>query len=388
MADKRTIPVADVATPVQEPEPRIQLVPIKVDRSLLTKRTPKSSQGASSAALKKTLFSAVEGKKTKIVETLLDRGVPPDTGPESNAVLVATLNRDTPTLKLLLEFGADPDAPDKGENTPLRASCADREEQAKLLLEWGADPNISTPDWTALPWACDSKSEGIVGLLLQYGADPDLKSKNGDTGLVYACCRKFGPGMIQQMLDWNANPNQKNRQGVTPLQGACNTNQPDVLKLLLDRGADPNMPGTQLPLKAAVDKPDCLRVLLGTGADFSLYKGLMELATWENSIQSVELLLAAGVDPQEKHGANATPLTTAIRDNRMDIFELLIKNGADPNAKGEDLPLKMAVSRPQFIVPLLSAGADLSKCEGIMEWAAYHNNVEVSFPHLPRNISP
>jgi ankyrin repeat protein len=378
ITEARVVRAADMPIRAHEPEPDIKRIPIKVDRSLLTKRTPKSSQGATSAALQRTLFSAVEGKKIKIVETLLDRGVPPDTGPETNSVVTATLNRDTPTLKLLLEFGADPDAPDKRGITPLRMSCENREEQAKLLLEWGADPNISAPNWTALAWACDSKQESIVGLLLQYGADPDLKSENGETGLVYACARLFGPAMIQQMLDWNADPNKKNKQGRTPLQGACEVNQPEVVKLLLDRGADPNMPGTQLPLKVSVNKPECLRLLISAGADPSLYKGLMELATWENSIQSVEILLAAGVDPQEKHAGSFTPLTTAIRDNRMEIFQFLIKSGADPNAKGQNMPLKMAVERPHFIVPLLSAGGDLSQADGIMEWASYHNNLEVS----------
>jgi ankyrin repeat protein len=375
-----SLPIIErTTTPATEPGPYDKRIPITVDKSRLPVRTPKSTLGMTSAALKKTLYSAVEGKKTKVVEQLLDRGVPPDTGPETNSVFVATLNRDTPTLKLLLEFGANPDAPDKYGNTPLRVSCDCREEQARLLLEWGADPNISTPDWTALPWACDSKQEKIVSLLLQYSADPDLCSKNGETGLVYVCNRSFGPNMVREMLDWGADPNKKNARGVTPLEGACNTNQPEVVKLLVDRHADPNLVGTHLLLKGNVARPECLRVLLDAGADVTRYKGLMELATWENSIESVELLLSAGVDPNEKHQDRYSPLTTAIRDKRADIFDLLIKKGADPNAEGEDLPLRMAVLNPQFIIPLLSAGADLSKCKGIMEWAAYHNNLEVCF---------
>jgi ankyrin repeat protein len=371
------LPIERSSTSATGPEPYEKRIPVVVDKSKLPFRTPKSTQGLTSAALKKTLFSAVEGKKTKVVEQLLDRGVPPDSGPETNSVYAATYNRDTPTLKLLLEFGASPDAPDKHGSTPLRIACDCREEQARLLLEWGADPNISTPDFTALPWACDAKQEEIVSLLLQYGADPDLRSKNGETGLVYACNGKYGPIMVREMLDWGADPNKKNARNVTPLEGACNTNQPEVVKLLVDRRADPNIVGTYLLLKGSVARPKCLRVLLDAGADVTKYKGLMELATWENSIESVEVLLAAGVDINEKHQNCYSPLTTAIRDKRADIFDLLIQRGADVNAEGEQLPLKMAVMSPQFIMPLLSAGADLSKCKGIMEWAAYHNNLEV-----------
>lgn len=380
-----TIPQVVATSPVSATEtgPSGKRIPITVDKSKLPFRTPKSTQGLTSAALKKTLFSAVEGKKTKIVEQLLDRGVPPDTGPDTNSVYVATYNRDTPTLKLLLEFGASPDAPDKDGSTPLRVACDCREEQARLLLEWGADPNISTPDWTALPWACYAKQEQTVGMLLQYGADPDLRSKNGETSLVYACNGTYGPSMVREMLDWGADPNKKNARNVTPLEGACNTNQPEVVKLLVDRGADPNLEGTDLLLKGHVARPKCLRVLLEAGADTTKYKGLMELATWENSIESVEALLAAGVDVNEKHKNRYSPLTTSIRDKRADIFDLLIQRGADVNAEGEELPLKMAVMSPQFIMPLLSAGADLNKCTGTMEWAAYHNNLEVWFQQLP-----
>jgi ankyrin repeat protein len=111
------------------------------------------------------LISAVEGQKHNIVETLLDRGVPPDTGLEKNAVMIAVLHWDTPSLKLLLEFGANPDAPNSSRTTPLQ-QCNGREEQGKLLLEYGADPNAPTSSWTVLTFALGKYQATFQGLLL------------------------------------------------------------------------------------------------------------------------------------------------------------------------------------------------------------------------------
>lgn len=54
----------------------------------------------------------------------------------------------------------------------------------------------------------------------------------------------------------------------------------------------------------------------------------MELATSINNIEAVRVLLKAGVDPNAKKDGIYTPLCSSIRDNRTDIFELLLANGA------------------------------------------------------------
>jgi hypothetical protein len=162
----------------------------RVDRSQIPKRTPKNATAANTASLQKSLAVAVGPQKHKIVEQLLGRGVSPDTGPEKNSLILATYNADMTSLKLLLEFGADPNIKNSKGDTPLR--CAgeyNREAEARLLLEYGADPNISSPDWTSLPWAIAGSKENVVRLLLQYGADPNFIMENGETSMIYACDR-------------------------------------------------------------------------------------------------------------------------------------------------------------------------------------------------------
>jgi hypothetical protein len=55
----------------------------------------------------------------------------------------------------------------------------DDEEVIRVLLEFGADPNIQNDvGWTALHYACDidTRNKRIAELLLQYGARVDVRT--------------------------------------------------------------------------------------------------------------------------------------------------------------------------------------------------------------------
>lgn len=70
--------------------------------------------------------------------------------------------------------------------------------------------------------------------------------------------------------------------------------------------------------------------------------GILEIATCKGNVEVAQLLLEAGVDPNDQKDKTFRPLTTAIRDNHPKIFALLLSNGADTILKGEDYPLSMA----------------------------------------------
>ena len=147
---------------------------------------------------------------------------------------------------LLLGLGAAllaPGACAHSLETPL-ANAAVRNDVAALaqLLADGHKTDERVDGWTALIWASRSGSIEAINLLLDSGADVNLPGSTGD--------------------NWDA----------TPLQHAILQRQPAAVRLLLDRGADPNRgagPGSHAPLLLAAGDtdPTIVKLLLARGAD-------------------------------------------------------------------------------------------------------------------------
>lgn len=127
--------------------------------------------------------------------------------------------------------------------TPLTQAVVRNDVAAlRQLLDDGHKADEHGDSWTALIWASWSGSIEAMNLLLDAGADVNLPGSTGD--------------------NWDA----------TPLQHAILERQPAAVRLLLDRGADPNRgvdPGGQSPLLLAAGDTDpaILKLLLAHGAD-------------------------------------------------------------------------------------------------------------------------
>src|SRR5687768_1216363 len=127
--------------------------------------------------------------------------------------------------------------------TPLTQAAARNDVAAlRQLLDAGHKADEGGDPWTALIWASRSGSIDAIKLLLDSGADVNLPGPTGD--------------------DWDA----------TPLQHAILERQPAAVRLLLDRGGDPNRragPGSVAPLFLAAGDtdPTILKLLLARGAD-------------------------------------------------------------------------------------------------------------------------
>jgi FOG: Ankyrin repeat len=91
-------------------------------------------------------------------------------------------NRYLDKVKILLEYGADPNLGDKDNNRPLQYAALVNADMVKILLEYGADINgINVRNITALFYACLKKNTNNINILLEYGADPfilDVENMN------------------------------------------------------------------------------------------------------------------------------------------------------------------------------------------------------------------
>ncbi|MEC7802839.1 MAG: ankyrin repeat domain-containing protein [Verrucomicrobiota bacterium] len=119
---------------------------------------------------------------------------------------------------------------------------------------------------------------------------------------------------------------------------------PEVVKLLLEAGANPNNVDPKspefTPLYIAVSKnssPEVVKLLIEAGADpnqtleiSTLLMEVIEGGDTATKTQTVKLLLEAGADPNKANPEfpDATPLSVARSGDSSEIVDLLIEAGA------------------------------------------------------------
>jgi len=239
--------------------------------------------GSGGGGLTPLVFAAREGH-TASVSALLDAGAPINQTTEYGwtPLLTAVNNRHLKLAAMLIERGADVNLANKGGWTPLYLATDNRNieggdypvakpdmdslEFIKLLLDKGAKVDakvkdntltrtIFTMQWfqedgaTAFVRAAQSSDVALMKLLLQYGADPKTRTAMGDNaltaaggigwvdGVTYERSPKDNLEAVQMLLDLGLDPNSQNNEGRSALMGAALKGRPEVVQLLVDRGA-------------------------------------------------------------------------------------------------------------------------------------------------------
>jgi ankyrin repeat protein len=367
-----------------------QFIRLKADPSTVTRWTPRLTPGANTLTSRAALLNAIQDKDSQSVERLLDGGAGMK---DPNILIQACLTSNEESVRLILAFGADPDAVDNSGHTPLlSATKAGSVESAKLLIKYGADPNLQAgPDAeTPLAAAISEHNLELVHFYLMYGGDATRIMGNGKTAVLRSITKTTPAKLLQLLLDYGTNPDCKDREGTTAMFTAIQAVRIDLMALLLDHGANPNLPGPKHPLWPSTYQPEALQLLLSRGADPRKSPGLMELAASIKNIDSISILLDAGISPNIKKDGIYTPLCSAIRDNSVEIVTMLLAKGADPNLTASEYPAFKCVTHDRLhILPqLVAAGANLHKPKGILETAVAHNHMEALKYLLRKGVNP
>ena len=209
-------------------------------------------------------------------------------------------------------------------------------ECVESLVGAGADVNVPTPEGvTALMIALDNDNNEVAKLLLDQGANPHVWDVYGRTALYIVIDRKnrgsgggFGGG------------GRGGRGGGPPVDlppppvGPEVTSM-DIVTALLDAGVDPN---PQLSMRRPSNQGGRFSdPLLSTGvtplfraamdSDIEVMRALLDKGANPNVIGmgATPFLIAAGVDPTRRGGAGGGGDT--------EVLDLLIEHGADVNAR-------------------------------------------------------
>ncbi|GLI63909.1 hypothetical protein VaNZ11_007046 [Volvox africanus] len=209
----------------------------------------------------------------------------------------------------------------------------------------------------------------IVRVLLHWGADPNTQgSKNGTTPLLIAVENNH-LGLLRVLLEAGANPNLPDTNGCTPLLAACTEGHLEMARVLLEHGAKPNMQrrdGWTALMGATLNRSTAMaELLLAAGAQHSVLVPPGELlamestplmaACGEGSLELVRLLLAAGADPNVANSAGQTAVWCACRGGQAEAVQELLTAGAVLRPRGQNLILQCGQLVGGRFTPLAAA---------------------------------
>ena len=301
------------------------------------------------------LYWAASSGHTSITRLLLDyedaAGLSPQ-APGNNAVLnyAAEKGREETVLMMLQHGSVDVNDASWDGNTALGiAANYGHNEIVKLLLSYGADPEVESDEQTPLARAAAGNHLDVVKLLHTRGGANlnvgDFTTYGRRSPLWYAtCAHGSGPGwddIVKYLLESGADPN-RSGNGLSPLQEASAQGQTNVVSMLLKYGANPYPSeyggSDNSPIcKAAQWAHEGVVKLLLQHQDQVIDTKIRDKQQGEALIYAaikghrnvVVALLEVGVDINCAGYLGKTPLLFAIEKNQIATARLLLRRGAD-----------------------------------------------------------
>ncbi len=239
-------------------------------------------------------------------------------------------------------------------------------DSVKILVEAGANVNQRTRyGWTALLTATQNRHYKIGAYLLEHGADPNLANDGGWTPLYLATDNRNIEGgdypvrqadmdhleFIKRLIEHGANVNARvcgsqstpeqckgdstetrtiftmqwlYEDGATPFLRAAQSGDVELMKLLLEHGADPKITTSH--------GQTALSVASGIG----WVEGVTFEHSPEQTLEAVKLCLELGIDVNAADDEGRTALHGAAHKGRTDVISVLVARGAklDAHDKG------------------------------------------------------
>ena len=368
--------------------------------------------------------------KLEILQLLIVSGISVNIkdGNGMTALMKASFFEFTEAVKLLLQAGADPNIEHHipvnevfitsslpkthtiGFTALIYACINVNSEVVNLLLQSKANPNQENA--LALMFSALQGCPDIVQLLLEYGADPNsISDIDGFTALHYVLesytktphndDNEKKLTIIQQLLEKGANIiNIQNENGLTALMMASDEGLSEVVELLLQNGADPNIRDkngrtaihyimilddreTPRPSeKMMSDKLEILQLLIVKGINVNIKDRngatALIIASIVGFTEAVKLLLHAGADPNvasslPTHTIAITVLIFACLQMHSEVVKLLLQAKADPNHENA-LALMIAAEQGylDIVQQLLEYGADPNSISNVDGSTALH----------------
>jgi uncharacterized protein len=365
------------------------------------------------------LMAASRAGRVEAVRLLLSRGSlvnAADPVQEQTALMWAAAEGHVEVIDALLAAGADPNAkarvstledrkhadhPTGGFTALMFAVRNGHEAVAKALVKGGANPKLTNGDnVTAMNIAIVNDRFDLASTLLDLGSDPndgslyfavdmhdattDMRAHDGSRLRVDHPNKLTALDLVKLYLDRGADPNKPfvgQLHSTTLCCGAEINSSPfyraavaadvEVLKLLIAKGAKVEWSPSEVKKEAKVGAPAppagrgmnanvgktpvMMTLTGGRGAPFAAGPGFGRLgpppyreASNRNPLEALQVLLAAGANPNVKAPDGSTPLHQAVQARQVGMIRALAASGGKLDAVNKDnlTPLLLAENPP------------------------------------------
>jgi ankyrin repeat protein len=245
------------------------------------------------------------------------------------ALMFAARSGDVESARLLLAAGANVNDTDAwGVSAMVLAAHSGHAELMEFLLDKGANPNASEAGFAALHVAIMRRDERMVTALLNHGADPHMPLKNWTPTRRTSKDLNFEPELV----------------GATPLWLAARLAEPNVMRLLMQKGADLKFVHKSHRIvdgrggKAYDDRYESITTLMaaaGMGGGGVPWVALDRATRETLMIEAVKMALDAGVDVNAENTDGRRALDAAKAGKLEKLAGFLEANGAKPGVKEE-----------------------------------------------------
>ncbi|AIL12630.1 hypothetical protein IM40_02375 [Candidatus Paracaedimonas acanthamoebae] len=308
-------------------------------------------------------------------------------------------NYQDPVVRAFLKNGADPNLCDDNGTYPIHVAAEDaRIDLIMMLFDAGAIPDVhdfygNTPEDSALSNDHEDVAKLLRGMQARFrgdkadklhlhldptwfdskylhplrGRNPNLLNADGELPLVLAIEKSASTNdsqkvfeIVYHLLKAGAEVNKhQSLDGATALISAAQYSQDlELFSYLLDNGAEidaiDNSNSTALHYAAKYNDLEFVRLLLDKKASVHLRDNLNRTPllaaadTLEDHLDIIELLLKAGANPNDEDEYGSVCHYISERNGDLKAAQLLLKHGAKPNkigsgaVYGEKLPHEVA----------------------------------------------
>jgi ankyrin repeat protein len=258
-------------------------------------------------------------------------------------------------IALLMHFGWNPLVKDEDGETPLQLALklGLSIEAEQLLERMNPDiPSIREYSESLIDMAIQGFAAGVRKVLAY--AEVDLEVKGGtyhQTPLAFAA-ENGKNDVVKLLLEKGANPNVKDDDDITPILTAVWNHHKEIITQLIDAKADidaRNIFGrTSLDLAVLVQDAELVSLLLERGASIpnSEVRGVTNIlrqSIHKGLLQITEILLRNGANPFEVDSQGQTAIHEAVEAANPAFLEALLRNGTKSFPEGfEWTPLHLA----------------------------------------------